>query len=131
MPVPALQYPFINGHRYSPSSVEFLFQLPTSAFIMPSNGVRSMSYSPGLDPGVLRGLHPQVMGRTRGTQTDEASFELYMLEFEAFRAQPGIAGPGFLEVPFNIVVTLCEPQIPGVAGAPPPCLVHSIIGARI
>lgn len=131
MAAPVFQYPMINGHRYSPSSVEFLFQLPASAFVMPSNGVRSCTYSPGLEPGEVRGLQPQIIGRTRGTQSDDASIELFMLEFEALRLALSPGGVGFMEVPFNIVVTLFEPPIPGVPGVPPPCLVHTIVGARI
>jgi hypothetical protein len=132
MAPPVLQYPLINGHRYSPSSCEFLFQLGTGVMLpIAGTGVKSVTYSPGLDPGVLRGLQPHVMGRTRGTQTDEASLELYMLEFETLRLALSPGGIGFMEVPFNLVVSIFEPPIPGVVGVPPPCLVHTIVGARI
>ena len=125
MPAPAypVAYPLINGHRYSPTSCEIIMNG------IPFIGVKSLNYNDGLDPGDVYGLAPQKIGRTRGRQNTGANMELYFLEFESLKTSLGAAGLGFMEVPFDVIVTYWEPPIPGMT--PPPVITDTIIGARI
>jgi hypothetical protein len=128
MPPIQINYPLINGHRYSPSSVELQIQTPGGVYLLAPAGVKSLSYATGLEPGEVRGLSPQIVGRTRGTQADEASMEMFMLEFENLRGNLN-GGVGFMEVPWNMNITLWEPPVAGIQ--PPPVMNHAIIGVRI
>lgn len=124
MPV---NYPLINGHRYSFSSIT-----------IDMNGIRqlgfkSINYKASLKPGELRGTSPLPLGRTRGDATFEGDLEMYRAEFDVLLGAlgqygsaiggfsagvtlPGVgsfgittgANLGFMEVAFPIIVSYQE-----------------------
>ena len=117
--------PLINGNRYSFASIE-LRLLGKRYF-----GVKSINYSDSLEPGEVRGTDPQLIGRTKGKYSADASIEMYLREFDDFAAQlasqAGAVGlpnaTGYMEIPFDVIVSFAED------GAP--VITHEIIGARI
>jgi hypothetical protein len=112
-----ISYPQINGHRFSFASLEVTFNG------IPTLGIKSLNYADELAPGELYGTAPQIIGRTRGKQKATGDCEMYRMEFENLKATLGIAGVGFGETPFTIVVTYFE------LGTVP--VIDTIIGARI
>ncbi len=98
MPQPIL-YPKVNGHVYDFSSVELNF----AGLIY--TGVSEISYTHGLEPGVLRGTRSGKLGRTRGEYTAEGSFSMYLEEWKLFRTA---LGPGFMEQSFTATILYSE-----------------------
>lgn len=97
-----VEYPQVNGHRFSHSSLEIKWGG------IPVLGVKSLDYSDELTPGELRGTAPQIIGRTRGIQKATASIELFRLEWEILRARMGIGGVGYGETAQDIQVIMFE-----------------------
>lgn len=97
-----IEYPQVNGHRFSHSSLEIKWGG------IPVLGCKSLNYSDELTPGELRGTAPQIIGRTRGIQKATADIEIYMLEWELLRARMGIAGTGYGETAQDIEVIMAE-----------------------
>ena len=126
MPLVPPAYPLVNGHRVSPASLYVVMNnLPVAAA-----GIKSLDYSDTLDPGEVKGFSPQLSGRTRGTYSTNGSVELYAQEWENLRFSLSGGIPGFMEVPFDIIVTFFEPGLPPLV-APSPLDVHALIGCRI
>ncbi len=100
------QYPDINGILYDWSSIE------VSLGGVPTLGFKSIDYSSGLEPGEKRTNNSsRIVGRTRGQAKDEASFELYKVEADAFITS---LGPGYKEKSFNIVVSYADTGQPTI-----------------
>lgn len=101
-----IAYPLINGNRYDFSSVEL--NVAGALF----NGVKEITYSQTLEPGIVRGNRAQVIGRTRGPLDAEGNLTLYKLEFQSLIAALQVlgapTGAGFMEVPFDVVVNYAE-----------------------
>ncbi len=98
-----MQYPDVNGKRYSFSSVEAKFN--DQRYI----GFKAVAYKSSLKPGIVRGTDPNKLGRTRGQGDHTGSFEMFKEEWETLKAS---LGDGFMEVPFNIVVAYAEDGSP-------------------
>ncbi len=113
-----IEYPLVNGHRYSFASVEAQFNG------LPILGIKSINYSPELMPGKVYGSAPQKIGRTRGKEDSSADFEMLRLEFENLKETLGNQGVGFGETAFDIVVQFAE--IPNS-----PVVTDTLIGFRI
>ena len=94
-----ITYPLINGVRHEWSSVEI--KLRGDVYV----GVKEIKYSDTLKGTKIRGTHPVPIGRTRGEYDCEASIVLWLAEAVQFRAA---LGPGYKEVPFDIVVSYTE-----------------------
>lgn len=109
-----MDYPLINGTRHEWSSIEI--KLRSDVYI----GVKEIKYSDSLKGTKLRGTHPKPIGRTRGEYDAEASIVLWFAEASIFRKA---LGPGYKEVPFDIVVSYTEDGFETI--------VDEIIGARI
>lgn len=95
----AIEYPLVNGHRYSFSSIEL--KINGTKYI----GVKSINYDDGLKPAQLGGTTPVMIGRTRGKYEAKGDVEFYRLEAQAVI---DALGDGFYEVPFDIVVQYSE-----------------------
>lgn len=113
-----IDYPLINGHRYSFASVEAQFNG------LPILGIKSINYSPELIPGKVYGSAPQKIGRTRGKEDSSCDFEMLRLEFENLKETLGQQGVGFGETPFDIIVQFAE--LPSS-----PVVTDTIVGFRI
>lgn len=96
------EYPQVNGHRYSHSSLEIKW----GGFLI--LGVKDLDYSDELTPGELRGTAPQILGRTRGIQKATASISMYKLEWELLRIKLGVVGQGYGETTADITVMFAE-----------------------
>lgn len=113
-----IEYPLINGHRFSWASIEA--QFGDAGLII---GLKSINYSPKLDPGKVYGTAPQKIGRTRGKADETADCEMLRLEFENLKETLGNQGIGYGETAFDIVVQFHEDG--------GPTLTDTIIGCRI
>ena len=88
-------YPLINGLRFDYSSVE----INANGSVL--RGVKEISYSHKLEPGLVRGTSAQIQGRTRGQYEPEGSMTLYKQEaLELIQA----LGGGYMEKSFDLVV---------------------------
>lgn len=131
MPTYPVQYPMINGHRYSWASIEFGFN---NGAVM--RGIKSIDYSHSLTPAKLTGTGPNPVGRTRGIYEVKATLEMYRVEYENLKATLGQSGVGFGETAFPITVQyadvgqpvitdtlegvrIVEPQFSGSEGSDP------------
>lgn len=112
-----IQYPLVNGHRYSFVSIEALFNG------IPMIGFTEVNYGPSLKGSLVYGSRPQPIGRTRGKLELKFSFKMYRLEFEILKASLGAAGVGFGETAFDTGIQYAE--------AGQPIITDSIIAARI
>lgn len=100
-----MDYPLINGHRYSFASIELTVN--GRKFL----GFREINYRVVREPGVVRGAHPEPLGYTRGEVSYEADVTLYA---EEARELLDTLGDGYMEVPFDIVVAYAEEGQPVV-----------------
>lgn len=92
-------YPMVNGHRMSFSSINLAIDGTETI------GFRSVTYNDSQDPGEVRGAHAQIIGRTLGDYTCEASLELYSEELDEFLRA---FGDGYMERVFDVIVTYSE-----------------------
>ncbi len=98
MPTP-IQYPLLNGVRHSFCSIEL--KLNNTIFI----GFKSLNYNRTRSRGVVRGNHPDPLGKTRGDNEYEADCELYLAEWNMFQMS---LGAGYGDVFFQIFATYSE-----------------------
>lgn len=102
MPSP-IQYPYTDGARHSFASIEARFntaQGPKVFFL------HAVNYSRTRTRTMVRGNHPDPLGKTRGSNDYKCSVEMFLLEYEALRAALG--GAGYGDQTFSIVVTYSE-----------------------
>ncbi len=97
-------YPNVNGNKHSWASITLV--VGTTSI----RGCKGVAYKNTLEPGDVRGLGVQLLGRTRGDLKSEGSLELYLEEYNQLIAELGADGTGFLEKSFNIVVSYSEPN---------------------
>lgn len=94
-----MEYPLINGHRYSYASIEL--DVSGRKFY----GHKEISYNQDLEPGEVRGAHSQLLGRTKGDLKAEASLTTYLEEWQELLEA---LGDGYMESSFDIVVSYAE-----------------------
>lgn len=97
-----IAYPTINGVRYDFSSVEI--NIDGTLF----NGVKEITYKQSLEPGELRGTRAQLIGRTRGKYSAEATLTMFKTEYQQLVAALSAKGLGYMETAFDIVVNHSE-----------------------
>lgn len=119
MPAFPLQYPMINGHRFSFASVEIF--LPGNP--VPFVGVKSINYNASLDPGKGYGTSSRKLFRTAGKGDSDGDIEMYRLEWENLKAALGIGGVGYGRTSWTGIIQYSEDFSPVVT--------DSIIGTRI
>lgn len=95
----AIQYPDINGKRYSFASIEA--KINGAKYL----GFKSINYSDGIEPGIVKGTSPQPLGRTRGEYSASGDCEVYLEEAQAVI---DALGEGWGEKPIQIVVQFAE-----------------------
>lgn len=100
-----MDYPLINGHRYSYASIEA--DVNGKKFY----GHKEISYSQDLEPGEVRGAHSQVLGRTKGDLKAEGSLTTYLEEWKELL---DALGDGYMEKSFDITVSYAEDGRPTV-----------------
>lgn len=100
-----MEYPLINGHRYSYASIEA--DINGKKFY----GHKEISYNQELEPGEVRGAHSQLLGRTKGDLKAEASLTTYLEEWQELLEA---LGDGYMETPFDIIVSYAEEGRPTV-----------------
>lgn len=83
-----ITYPLINGVRYDHSSLDI--KIAAVSFF----GIKSIDYSDTLEPGEGRGTGPQIVIRTRGNYSAQASMEVWRAEYDAFALQISQSAPG-------------------------------------
>lgn len=108
-------YPLINGLRHDWSSIAI--EVDGLKIL----GFKSLSYKHSLEPGEVRGTHPQVLGHTLGTYTAEGSIEMYLSEANELKKQ---LGDGFLSKVFNVVAKYSPKK-------GDPVITDKLIGCRI
>ena len=101
MPFP-IQYPQVNGHRYTFNSCQFRFN--GVLFI----GVKSHNYKPSLKGGIVRGTSPMPLGSTVGDAEFTGDVEMLRLEFNQLLLLLGAPVVGYGETRFTITTTLFE-----------------------
>lgn len=94
-----MDYPLVNGHRMSFSSIEV--SIDGKAYW----GFTAVNYTDTLEGGLVRGVHPQPLGRTRGEYSCEASLTSLLEESRDFVKA---LGDGFMEKVFDVVVVYSE-----------------------
>ena len=94
-----VNYPQINGNRYSWSSIELRV---LGKRIL---GVKSVDFAQALEPGEVYGTHAQKIGRTRGELKPTGSIEMNKEEAEDL---VNTLGDGYMEVPFDVVIAFRE-----------------------
>lgn len=98
--------PQVNFLRYDWSSVEIV--LAGQRFY----GVKEISYSDTLTPGEVRGTGQIRKGVTIGEYKAEASATLFKQEAQQLISALGSDGTGFMEILFDVVVSLSETNAP-------------------
>lgn len=108
-------YPLINGLRHDWSSLQI------EVGTLKITGLKSLSYKHSLEPGEVRGTHPQVLGHTLGTYTADASIEMYLSEANELKR---VLGAGYMASVFNIVAKYSPKK-------GDPVITDRLIGCRI
>lgn len=112
MPTVATPQQVINGKQYDYSSIAILIDN------VPHAGVKSIDYSHSLDPGEGRGTRAQIVLRSRGKYSADASLEVYKLEYQQIIQA---LGPGYMERAFDIMVSYAETGLPTVTDVVKSC----------
>lgn len=90
-----IQYPLINGYKYSHASAEI--QIGDKLY----TAITAIDWSETLEPTAMRGTRPEKIARTLGEHDAEGSFSIPLEDFAALTAA---LGPGYMGKNFNIVV---------------------------
>jgi hypothetical protein len=112
----AISYPLVNGARHSFVSTEVRFTQPAvgstqtgAALALALRGYKSINYNRTRSRTMVRGNHPDPLGKTRGTNEYKADCEFFLAEFNAIQAAlQALAGQGYGDVFFDVVVTYSE-----------------------
>jgi len=113
--MPGKVEPIINGHRYSYASVDVIVN--GRGYV----GVKRISYTSKLTPGIIYASDPQKVGRTPGKSEHDCTIEMYRREFNDMVVT---LGQSFGRVPFNVQVQYQEPGDEGVT-------TDNILGCRV
>ena len=97
-----IQYPLINGVRHSFSSIEL--KIAGQIF----TGFKSANYSRKRSRTMVRGNHPDPLGKTRGTNEYSADVEMFLAEFNLLQATIQAVTAGYGDVFFTVTVTYSE-----------------------
>ncbi len=100
MPAP----PLINGIRYDVSS----YVIKINGRSLSTLGIKSITYSDGLEAGEIYGTSPVKIGRTRGKYTCDASMEMWMYESIEFETSL-TTSDGIGEIAFTLSIQIYEP----------------------
>src|SRR5271154_6739125 len=82
----AIPYPFVNGDRHSFASIEM--KLNGQIFL----GIKSIDYSRTRNRELVRGTHPDPLGKTVGENDYKASVEVYLAEWNQFQNSLSLGG---------------------------------------
>ena len=105
----AIQNTFVNGNRYSWTSIEVVLGGRTYM----GNPFKAISYNSKQEPGIVYGTSPRPIGRTRGQYLAAGSMEVYRSEWQDFvdflmnGLSPSI---GIHDLEFDITVSYAEPN---------------------
>jgi len=94
-----IAYPLINGLRHDWSSVE------PSLNGQILQGIKSINYTWTREVAYVRGISPDPIGQTRGTNDFTCDCEVYLAEWNLFQNQ---LGDGFGDAFFSINVSYAE-----------------------
>jgi hypothetical protein len=102
-----IQYTDINGQHVSYASTE----IKVNGLYLP--GVKTISYKHVHDIGKLRGTGSHRLGRTRGTEEQEGSIEIFKRWEKILVTMISAAGAvGYAEVGWPVTVSYFEPASP-------------------
>lgn len=99
-----LKYPFVTGFRHGFASLTAEFKLPGGKSIS-FRGFKSINYNRTRDREIVRGNHPDPIGKTRGENSYDAEVEVYLAEFDALMKE---LGPGYGDQMFTLLVHFVE-----------------------
>lgn len=103
MPVVTPPIPLINGRAYSHASVDI--RIRKKVF----SAVKEIKYKHNLEPAEMRANKAQALARTLGKYSAEGSIVFFRHEYDALVRE---LGPGYLAIPFDIVVSYRELGMP-------------------
>ncbi len=101
-------YPLINGLKWDWSSAEISINAGdggSQTFI----GIKELTWSESLEPGIVRGTSAQKLARTRGEHDAEASLVMWTEDALEFL---NALGDGYGEVSFDITASYSGPGTP-------------------
>lgn len=111
-----ISYPLINGYRQSFVSTEVTFTQPAvgatsggQALQLALRGYKSIKYTRKRSRTMVRGNHPDPLGKTRGENEYTCEVEYLLAEFQAIQDAIQQLQAGYGDVSFNLVVTHSEP----------------------
>jgi hypothetical protein len=96
-----LQYPLVTGTRHSFVSIE----ANIAGLVIP---IKSINYSRTRTRGLIRGNHPDPLGKTQGTNEYKADFELFLAEWNLLQATLQAQAAGYGDVSFPVFVNYSE-----------------------
>ncbi len=104
-----IAYPLVNGVRHSFQSCELKIVAPGSSGLI-IRGFTSLNYKRERKRDIIRGTHPNPLGKTAGENEFAADIEVYLAEFNLIQnalqvAAGGANIDGYGDVFFNIVFT--------------------------
>ncbi len=125
-----IQYPIIGGYRQSFVSTEVTFVQPAvgasaagQALQLALRGYKSIKYTRKRTRAVVRGNHPDPLGKTRGENEYTCEVEYLLAEYNAIQAALQSLQAGYGDVFFNLVIIHAEPGADSVT--------DSVIGCTI
>lgn len=101
----AIQYPLLNGVRHSFTSIEL--RATTGENFGEVYFIKSCNYTRTRSRGMVRGNHPDPLGKTRGENEYTGDVELYLAEWQDFVTNV-LGAAGYGDVFFNLVITYNE-----------------------
>jgi hypothetical protein len=105
-----LAYPLVTGFRHGFASLSAEFKIPGGGTVT-FRGFKSIDYNRTRDRGLVRGNHPDPIGKTRGENSYDADVEVYLAEYAALQRE---LGPGYGDILFNLLVHFVEGGFTGL-----------------
>lgn len=128
-PIP---YPLIGGYRQSFVSTEVVFAQPAlgstsagQALALSLRGYKSIKYSRKRTRAVVRGNHPDPLGKTRGENEYECEVEYLIAEYNAIQNAIQSLQAGYGDVFFSLVITHAEPGLDAVTDSVLGCTIDT------
>lgn len=111
-----ISYPLVNGYRQSFVSTEVTFAQPGlggsgagAALQLALRGYKSIKYTRKRARTVVRGNHPDPLGKTRGENEYTCEVEYLLSEYQAIQAAIQALQAGYGDVAFSLIITHAEP----------------------
>lgn len=116
-----LKYPLVTGFRHGFASLTAVIKTPDGKTIK-YRGFKGVNYNRTRERELVRGNHPDPLGKTQGENSYTADAEVYLAEFNDLITQ---LGNGYGDIIFMMLVHFVSPPFTGIQDEIHGCTIDS------